>query len=185
MERFKGDLLCLTMNTQNAPSSQWRHNEGDGVSNNQPHDCLRSRLFRRRSVRTSKLRVASLCEGNSPVTGEFPAKRASNTENLSIWWRHHDFSGTNNLYKWRSALMQDTSHRNTQELYFNFHYNQLWGQITSVKQLHMGDNPNHQYTYGCPSVIGVPWRVRVTWMPHTQQTITRTVRSISWDVIGM
>ena len=27
--------------------------------------------------------------GNSPVTGEFPAQRASNAENISIWWRHH------------------------------------------------------------------------------------------------
>ena len=26
---------------------------------------------------------------NSPVTGEFPAQRASNKENVSIWWRHH------------------------------------------------------------------------------------------------
>ena len=24
-----------------------------------------------------------------PVTGEFPAQMASNTENVSIWWRHH------------------------------------------------------------------------------------------------
>ena len=24
-----------------------------------------------------------------PVTGEFPAQRASNAENISIWWRHH------------------------------------------------------------------------------------------------
>ena len=24
------------------------------------------------------------------VTGEFPAQRASNAENVSIWWRHHD-----------------------------------------------------------------------------------------------
>ena len=27
--------------------------------------------------------------GNSPGTGVFPAHRASNTENVSIWWRHH------------------------------------------------------------------------------------------------
>ena len=27
--------------------------------------------------------------GKSPVTGEFPAQRASNAENVSIWWRHH------------------------------------------------------------------------------------------------
>ena len=26
---------------------------------------------------------------NSPVTGEFPAQMASNTENVSIWLRHH------------------------------------------------------------------------------------------------
>ena len=34
----------------------------------------------------SKLCVTGLCEGNSPVTGEFPAQRASNAENISIWW---------------------------------------------------------------------------------------------------
>ena len=28
--------------------------------------------------------------GNSPVTGEFPAQMASNAENFSLWWRHHD-----------------------------------------------------------------------------------------------
>ena len=26
---------------------------------------------------------------NSPATGEFPAQRASNAVNVSIWWRHH------------------------------------------------------------------------------------------------
>ena len=31
-----------------------------------------------------KLRVTDLCEGNSPVTGEFPAKSGSNAENVSI-----------------------------------------------------------------------------------------------------
>ena len=39
--------------------------------------------------KTSKLRVTGLCAGNSPVTGEFPAQRDSNAENVSIWWRHH------------------------------------------------------------------------------------------------
>ena len=43
----------------------------------------------RRSKKTSKLRVTGLCEGNSPVAGEFPAQRASKAENVSIWWRHH------------------------------------------------------------------------------------------------
>ena len=67
----------------------WRHNELDGVSKHQPHDCLHKRLFRRRSKKTSKLRVTGHCAGNSPVTGEFPAQRASNAENVSIWWRRH------------------------------------------------------------------------------------------------
>ena len=38
-----------------------RPNERDGVSNQQPHDCLLKRLFRRRSKKTSKLRVTGLC----------------------------------------------------------------------------------------------------------------------------
>ena len=45
--------------------------------------------FSRSSMTTSKLRVTGLCEGNSPVIGECPAQRASNAENVSIWWRHH------------------------------------------------------------------------------------------------
>ena len=36
----------------------------DGVSNQQPHDCLLNGLFRRRSKNTSKLRVTSLCAEN-------------------------------------------------------------------------------------------------------------------------
>ena len=39
-----------------------------------------STLFRRRSKKTSKLRVTALCEGNSPLTGEFPTQRAGNAE---------------------------------------------------------------------------------------------------------
>ena len=50
---------------------------------------LLKRLFRHKWKKTSKLRVTGLCEGNSPVTGEFPAQRASNAENVSISWRHH------------------------------------------------------------------------------------------------
>ena len=69
-------------------SLQWRHNGLDGISNHQPHQCLLSRLFGRRSKKTSKFRVTGLCAGNSPETGEFPAQMASNAENDSSWWRH-------------------------------------------------------------------------------------------------
>ena len=70
-------------------SLQWRHNGRDCVSNHQPHHYLLNRLFRRRSKKTSKLRVTGLCACNSPVTGELHTQRASNVENVSIWWRHH------------------------------------------------------------------------------------------------
>ena len=83
---------------------QWRHNGHDSVSDHQPHVCLLNRLFRRRSKKTSKLRVTGLCAGNSPEAGEFPAQMASNEENVSFWWRHHgqhtsDFELTNNTPK--------------------------------------------------------------------------------------
>ena len=60
------------------------------VSNHQPHNGLLNLLFRRRSKKTPKLRGTGLCEGNSPVTGDVPSQRASNAENVSIWWRHHE-----------------------------------------------------------------------------------------------
>ena len=60
-----------------------------GVSNHRRLGGLLSHLFRRMSKKTSELRVTSLCEGNSPVTGEIPSQKAINTENNSIWWHHH------------------------------------------------------------------------------------------------
>ena len=71
---------------------QWCHNERGCFTNHQSHDCLLNRLCRCRSKKISKLRVTGLCVGNSPVTGEFPAQRASNVGNVSIWWHHHEIS---------------------------------------------------------------------------------------------
>ena len=68
----------------------WRQNGCHGVSNLQPHDCLLNSLFGRRSKKISKFRVTGLCVGNSPWTDEFPVQMASNAENVSIWWRHHE-----------------------------------------------------------------------------------------------
>ena len=53
-----------------------------------------------------KVRVTGLCAGNSPETGEFPAQMASNTENVSIWWRHHDHRWiSRQIGQWCGALM--------------------------------------------------------------------------------
>ena len=56
-------FMCINILTL-----QYGHNNHDGVSNRH-HGCLLNRLFRRRSKKTSKLRVTGLCVGKSrPVT---------------------------------------------------------------------------------------------------------------------
>ena len=85
---IKNKLRVNIKNMLRVDSLQSRHNERGSVSNHQPHGCLLNRLFRRRSKKTSELRVTGLCAGNSPGIGGFPAQRASNVENVSILWRH-------------------------------------------------------------------------------------------------
>ena len=67
--------LMMTLWWRFLPTSQWRHNERDGISNNRRLDCLLNRLFRRRSKKSS----ASLASVR-PVTGGFPSRRASSAE---------------------------------------------------------------------------------------------------------
>ena len=126
LHEFKSYQTCNNCVILNQISSrfyalQWRHNGHDSVSNHQHYDCLLNRLFRRRSKKTSKLRVTGLFVGNSPGTGEFPAQMASYAENVSIWWRHHGYSfiitgesnmietsGSNKcviIYRWLSAKL--------------------------------------------------------------------------------
>ena len=88
---------------------QWRHNEHDGVSNHQPHDCLPKGLFRRRSKKTPKLCITGLCEGNSLVT--------SNAENVSIWWRYYVFASQ------RINAIHMPLHKSTWNALTNLHHN--------------------------------------------------------------
>ena len=77
------DFICPIATTEIYDNTlEWRHNGRDNVSNHQPDDCLFNRLFRRRSKKTSKLRVTGLCVKNSPGTGEFPAQMSSNSEKM-------------------------------------------------------------------------------------------------------
>ena len=105
-QRYKGSIMLISIyfsaywqQKRHCPTLplEWRYDERDGVSNYWSHDSLLNRWFRRRSKKTSELRVTDLCEGNSPATGELPAQRASNAENVFIWWRHHGSPS------WRSA----------------------------------------------------------------------------------
>ena len=66
-------LIMYILSRRTVYALQWRHDECDGISNHQPHDCLLNHLFRRRSKKTSEFRITGLCEGNSQVTREFPA----------------------------------------------------------------------------------------------------------------
>ena len=68
-------IIAADQDHYNVLALQWRHNKRDGVSNHLRPECLLNRLFRHRSKKTSKLRVTGLCEGNSPLTGEFPAHK--------------------------------------------------------------------------------------------------------------
>ena len=79
--QHKRYVLCRETFTKalSAPLAtlQWRHNKRACISNDVHHDCLLNRLLRRRSKKTSKLRVTGLCGENSPANGKFPAHRAS------------------------------------------------------------------------------------------------------------
>ena len=68
---------------------RWRHNELNGVSDHQPHDCLLNQ-FGRWSKKTSKLCVTGLCAGNSsgPVNSphKWPVTRKSFHMMMSSWY---------------------------------------------------------------------------------------------------
>ena len=76
-QKYRIAYLCLKITDVSFANNMnmGHYNEGDGVSNHQPHDCFLNCLFRRRSKKT--------------VTGEFPAQRACNAKNVSTWWSHH------------------------------------------------------------------------------------------------
>ena len=137
----------------------WRHNGSDSVPNHQPHDCLLNRLFRQRWKRTSKLRITGLCAGNSPVTGEFPSQRASNVENVSIWWRHHIAWIT-----WKGTLCKSRNNWNVLAC--------SWHELTSF--LPRMNNYIHykmwaEITYPFSKLKGTAvevWKWATKWIPH-------------------
>ena len=124
---------------------------GDDVSNHQPHHCLLNRLFRRKSKKISKLRVTGLCEGNSLVTGEFPAQRASNAENISIWWHHqgmtrHPDSPAYQLFFFPSSLIS----KETSKLHIT---DPLWWESNSDWWIPFTNGPVMQKVFPLHDVI--------------------------------
>ena len=86
----RSSLRRYPLASSTAVSLRWRHNSRDGPSDHQRLGCLLSRLFRRRSRKTTKFRTTGLCERNPSVTDGFRSQRASNVENVSMWWRPHN-----------------------------------------------------------------------------------------------
>ena len=65
---------------------RWRHNERDGVSNHQPHDCLLNGLFVQIKENIKQ------APRHWPLCGEFTGNSPHKRGNVSIWWRHHEKS---------------------------------------------------------------------------------------------
>ena len=85
---------------------QWRHNERDGVSITGISTVYSTVCSEADQPKTPKPRGIRLCEGNLPVTGGFPAQRASNVENVSMWLRHHDELFSTGLSLWNLVMFE-------------------------------------------------------------------------------
>ena len=157
----------------------WRHNEPEGASNHQHHDCLLNRLFGHRSNKTSKLRVTGLCAGNSAETDEFPTQMASDAENVSIWWRHH--GGNLSLYICCliSSISMIITYNNVLRL---FQQKQSGWNSTLIK---MGVTKNicsHSvcHTKGCEETLQACWLNRVIF--HMPDDVSRLLLSYPNDL---
>ena len=95
----------VVINSWSAASSlQWCRNERAGVSITSLTIVYSTVYWKHRSKKILKLCATGLCEGNSSVTGEFPAQRASDTENVSIWWQHHVLWNLFSHFEWHSQV---------------------------------------------------------------------------------
>ena len=96
---------------------------------------------RHRSKKTSKLRVTGLCEVNSPVTSEFPTQRASNAENVSIWWHHHVFLsiGIPILLRWYLCI-ETASRELTDMALTKYTENNVWTGLANFLSAHQSVN---------------------------------------------
>ena len=111
-------MFCLMLLHYHFQNSHWHYSDVTmGVMASQISSVsinLLNRLFRHKSKKTSKLRVTGICEGNSSVTGDFPAQRASNVKTFSIWWRHPEICELNRSLHlprltWQQSIMYDRS----------------------------------------------------------------------------
>ena len=122
--------------------------------------------LRRRSKKTSKLRVTGLCEENPLVTGGFPSQRASNAENVPIWWRHHDQQGfvlVLGTDRYRYDAVQYIMISCTQLKYQRQKVNQSFNSFNSPNTSHTSPS---WASYGMSIVSNLEKTDRVITAPH-------------------
>ena len=121
-----------------------------------------------KTKKTSKLRVTSLFAGNSLVTSEFPKQKASNTENVSIWWRHHEsveFVSACWLLMWPFTLKQTL--RMEQQLICYLHLFPLW-LLNTLRLRQIG---HHFKGIFLDENLLIWWRFHWSLFPRVQLTI--------------
>ena len=138
-----------------------RHKERDGVPNHRHLHCLLYGWVKCRSEKTTKLSVNCLCEGNSPVTGEFHAQKVSNVENVSIWWRDHGSSINRN--NWWNITIRDHVSRAFMEL-------PIWNYGASSTELWW-------------SIINIFWRFIKTLRNSKHDIRSFIIRQALWSVM--
>ena len=134
---------------------QCSHKERNGVSNHR-HLDLYSTVCSGADQRKHQS-TACLCKGNSPVTGEFPAQRVNNAENVSIWWRHpgHTILDYVSLWRLRVAVYFTSEHRRERDICFDVFQDNL----TCCNQ-----NGLYHVTPSSVSEMGIPITIiRIIW----------------------
>ena len=143
-----------------------------GAMASQSRFFLLNRLFKRRPKKTLKPRVTSLCAGNSPVTGEFPAQKASNAKNVSIWWRHHDIYRPPSyivpcMWIWRRSMEKFWSNETTLNWAANEIYLYLLFWLHLCKHMLICTKSHHIITQN------IICKKRCVWIPHILKRSSR------------
>ena len=132
-QRHPADVILLIHTDFNFESErkrtislQWRHNERDGVSNHQPHDCLLIRLFRRRSKKTPKLRVTDRWRVNFPHKGPVTRRMFSFDDVIMI----------NKFISEKSAMLIDPSFSLFGFFFFLYFYSSLSFTTKNSSKIH-------------------------------------------------
>ena len=123
-------------------------------SNHQHHDCLLNRLFKAQIKETIKAPHYWPLWGEFTGDDEFPLQRASNAENVSIWWRHHLHMSMSILYQPQTYVDNDiTACLKCRQ----FHIRKTWVERTSCWPLPVVHNMEKIICHGSNCLIGCPY----------------------------